>query len=355
MPVIQPLCRKVLTRISVAVLVAITIAAALALAAPLPPGAAESPQLKAGFARPRIIPFPADNPYSDAKAAIGHMLFFDPRLSGLGNASCATCHNPALGWSDGLPTAIGAAGKVLARRSPSLINIAWGEPFMWDGSMPTLEAQALGPIQTGAEMNKSLPALVEELEALPAYRQMFNQVFPMKGISGENIGAAIATYERTIVSNMALFDRWIEGDEEAISESAKRGFAVFNGKGHCAACHAGWRFTDDSFHDIGLPGNDPGRARVVPDNPLAQNAFKTPGLRNVARRGPYMHAGNIPTLGEVIRHYASGFIVRSSLSPEIGRLDLSTAEIDDLLAFLQTLSSKDDVVAVPVLPTKDQR
>jgi cytochrome c peroxidase len=336
-------------------LVAVTIGAALAPGANLPPGAAECTRLQAGYARPQTIPFPADNPYSDAKAALGQMLFFDPRLSGLGNASCATCHNPALGWSDGLPTAIGASGKVLARRSPSLLNLAWGEPFMWDGNMPTLEAQALSPIQTDAEMNKKLPALVEELEALPAYRRMFNQVFPTEGISGPSISAAIATYERTIVSNMAPFDRWIDGDEDAISESAKRGFAVFNGKGNCAACHTGWRFTDDSFHDVGLPGNDPGRAGIVPDNPLAQNAFKTPGLRNIGQRGPYTHAGSLPTLGEVIRHYASGFIVRSSLSPEIGRLDLSAAETDDLIAFLQTLTSKDDVVPVPVLPTKDQQ
>jgi cytochrome c peroxidase len=313
------------------------------------------PALKAAYRPPSAIPFPQDNPYSAAKAELGRALFFDPRLSGAGNIACATCHNPALAWSDGLPLGIGAGGQKLARRSPSLLNVAWGKALMWDGRFATLEEQALAPMQAPNEMNQPLPALVAKVAAIPGYRRMFDAAFPEEDVSAKTIGQAIATFERSVVSSKSPFDRWVAGDEHAIDDGAKRGFVLFNGKAHCAACHSGWRFTDDSFHDIGLKGDDLGRGKVKPNIPILQHAFKTPGLRNVAQRAPYMHDGSIATLADVMREYNDGFIQRPSLSPEIKPLHLSEAEIDDVIAFMLTLTSRDEPVSIPVLPVKEAK
>ncbi|HYM04496.1 MAG TPA: cytochrome c peroxidase, partial [Stellaceae bacterium] len=241
--------------------------------------APQAPAIRSAYERPTSTPFPAGNPYSEAKAELGRLLFFDPRVSGAENMSCATCHNPGLGWTDGLPKAIGAGARKLERHSPTILNLAWGEPLMWDGRSADLEEQAGGPIAAMAEMNQSWPALEAKLVTIPGYRRLFDAAFPGEGINQRTIAKAIATFERTVVSAEAPFDRWIAGDETAISQSAERGFALFNGKGHCAACHSGWRFTDDSFHDIGLADADIGRGKLRPQLPLMQHAFKTPGLR----------------------------------------------------------------------------
>jgi cytochrome c peroxidase len=311
-----------------------------------------TPELKASYRRPTTIPFPKDNPYSEIKADLGKSLFFDPRLSGAGNISCATCHNPALGWSDGLPLGIGV--EKLGRRSPSILDLAWGAPLMWDGRFATLEEQALGPMQAPDEMNQKLPALVAKLRAISGYERSFDLAFPDEGMSVKTIAQAIATYERTIVSETAPFDRWIEGDETAISDVAKRGFVLFNGKARCSACHSGWRLTDDSFHDIGLKSEDIGRGKIK-NLPLMQHAFKTPGLRNIAQRGPYMHDGSITTLVGVMREYDDGFIDRPSLSSEIKRLNLTATEINEVVAFMLTLTSRDKPVTIPMLPTTEAR
>jgi cytochrome c peroxidase len=309
-------------------------------------------ELKAAYRRPDSIPFPSSNPFSDAKLELGHMLFFEPRLSAAGNVSCATCHNPALGWEDATRTSVGAGAVTLGRHTPTILNLAWTEPLMWDGRKDTLEEQALGPIEAEVEMNMPIEQVIARLRSIDGYKPLFAKAFPeLKGeISGETIGMAIATFERTIVSNKAPFDLWIEGREDAIGEAAKRGFRLFNGKANCAACHSGWRFTDDGFHDIGLASPDPGRALIVPDVPQLKHAFKTPGLRNIAERAPYMHDGSVATLAETIRHYDTGYIDRESLSPNMRRLGLSAREIDDLVAFMLTLSSKDDPIPVPTLP-----
>jgi cytochrome c peroxidase len=335
------------------------IPALMALSAGLLSGAvAAAPldtEVKAAYRPPSAIPFPKDNPYSAAKADLGRALFFDPRLSGPGNIACASCHNPALAWSDGLPVGIGAGGQKLARHTPSLLNQAWGKLLMWDGRFATLEEQALAPMQAPNEMNQQLPALVAKITAIPGYRRMFDAAFPEEDISPKTISEALATFERTIVSTKAPFDRWIAGDEAAIDEPAKRGFALFNGKAHCAACHSGWRFTDDSFHDIGLKSDDLGRGKVKANIPILQHAFKTPGLRNVAQHAPYMHDGAIATLAAVMREYNDGFIQRPSLSPEIKPLHLSESEMNDVVAFMLALTSRDESAAIPMLPTKEAR
>jgi cytochrome c peroxidase len=277
-------------------------------------------------------------------------LYFDPRLSRSNMQSCASCHNPSFAWGDGLPKGVGDRMNPLGRRSPTILNSAWAEAFMWDGRFETLEEQALGPIQSGVEMNMSITDLLPKLQAITEYRDMFAEAFGSPEITAEKIAMAIATYERTVVSGTAPFDRWIAGDEGAISESAKQGFVVFNEKGNCAACHSDWRFTDDSFHDIGLPGTDIGRGKQLPNVAKMQYAFKTPGLRNIDRRAPYMHDGSVPTLEAVIEHYDTGGVSRPSLSDEMKPLGLTEQEKADLLAFLRTLTSEDPPVEYVMLP-----
>lgn len=306
--------------------------------------------LRKSYRRPTEIPFPADNPYTERKAELGKMLFFDPRLSGSNLISCASCHNPSFAWEDAQPTGAGNEMNRLGRHTPTILNLAWGELFFWDGRAESLEEQALGPIQADVEMAQPIDTLIAELDAIPGYRAIFEEVFPGEGVTADNIAKAIATYERTVVSAQAPFDKWIEGDENAISDSAKRGFVVFNTKANCNACHSGWNFTDDSFHDIGLETEDIGRAGIVPEIPEFKHNFKTPGLRNIVQRAPYMHNGSLTNLYDVVDHYADGFVKRPTLSDDVIPFQLSSAEREDLVQFLQTLTSPDEPVALPLLP-----
>lgn len=327
----------------------------LAYAAHAEPTQAEMQAMKASYERPKVVPFPKSNPFSPAKLALGQQLFYDTRLSGNGTMSCASCHNQPHAWGDGMPTGIGSKGNRLGRRSPTILNLAWAELLFWDGRADTLEDQALGPIQNPDEMNQTLPVLVAELNKVPAYKKAFAAAFPGEAIAPDTVAKAIATFERTVVSGAAPFDRWIEGDEAAIDASAKRGFVVFNTTGHCAACHSGWRFTDDSFQDIGMRSSDKGRGAVIEGVAQLSFAFKTPGLRNVAERAPYMHDGSIATLEDVVAHYVDGFIRRASLSPEIHTLSLTEKDRADLVAFLKTLSSPDSKATGPNLTTGDKK
>jgi len=257
---------------------------------------AETTSVKDAFRRPLTIPFPADAPYDFEVATLGKMLFFDPRLSGAQNMSCASCHNPSFGWEAPVDLAVGAANEPLGRHAPTIINAAWIHPLFWDGRSETLEHQAAGPITASVEMNATFDEVVERLNMVSDYVSWFDRTFPNEGITRENILTAIATYERTVVSGWSSFDRWVEGDPEAISLQAQRGFDLFVGRGECVSCHAGWNMTDNAFHDIGLSTNDIGRAALEKDDPMMQFAFKTPGLRNIAQRAPYMHAGQLHTL-----------------------------------------------------------
>lgn len=314
--------------------------------------ASESPMvaLRAKYHRPTSIPFPKDNPYTAAKVDLGKKLYFDTRLSGANALACASCHDPAFGWGDGRAKGIGHGMKALGRRSPSIVNAAYGEIFMWDGRMASLEEQALGPIKTDVEMNLPIDQLVERLKGIAEYKPLFQTAFPGDGISPTTVAKAIATYERTVVSGRAPFDAWIEGNENAISDSAKNGFAVFNTKGNCSACHSGWNFTDDSFHDIGLPDEDVGRGKFVPGVPKMEHAFKTPGLREIARRGPYMHDGSLTTLAAVVDHYVTGGVDRPSRADEIKPLQLTDQEKTDLVNFMSTLTSDMEPTTIPSLP-----
>jgi cytochrome c peroxidase len=306
--------------------------------------------LLADFQRPTRVPVSKANPSTPEKIALGQMLFFDPRLSGSGVISCATCHNPALGWSDGLPKGLGHMGGRLGRHTPTIIDVAYGEPYFWDGRAATLEDQAKGPLTSAAEMNMPAAQAISRLRSIPGYIAAFEHAFPGQAVSLDTFAAAVASYERTVVSNSAPFDKWVQGDEQAVSPAAKRGFVLFNGKANCAVCHAGWRMSDDGFHDIGLPGADRGRAAISPGIVQLEHAFKTPTLRNITQRAPYMHDGSLLTLAAVLDHYDHGFEQRASLDTQIHPLGLTSGEKSDLLAFLDTLTSVDTAAVVPVLP-----
>jgi cytochrome c peroxidase len=306
--------------------------------------------IKANYQRPQDIPFPRENPYTLRKAMLGERLFFDRRLSRSSAQSCASCHDPGFAWGDGLPVGVGNGMAKLSRRSPSIINAAWGAVYMWDGRAIDLEEQAKGPIQSPTEMNMTIDALLKRLGSIPEYNLLFIAAFPDEGLSAKTLAEALATYERTIVSQEAPFDAWINGNERATSEEAKRGFVIFNTKGHCSSCHEGWNFTNDGFHDIGLPDADLGRGAFLPKVAKMNHAFKTPGLREIADRGPYMHNGSLATLGEVIDHYDRGGIERPSRSDLIEPLGLSAQEKLDLIAFLKSLSSNLKPTTVPAFP-----
>lgn len=305
---------------------------------------------KADYARPLTIPFKGVTQYSPQLATLGKMLFFDPRLSGNHNMNCASCHNPSFGFETPVTTPVGAQNTALGRQAPTVLNSAWVTPSFWDGRAPSLEKQAAGPITAEAEMNGKMGTIIENVGEIADYKRWFDEVFPGSGVTEENLLIAIATYERTVVTNWSPFDRWVDGDETAISENAKRGFDLFTGKAACSTCHTGWNFTDNKFHDIGLPSEDIGRAKLEPDNPKALHAFKTPGLRNTLYRAPYMHDGSLPTMADVIQHYESGGIQRPSLSEGMAPVILTGEERRDLISFLETLTAEKQDVALPTLP-----
>jgi cytochrome c peroxidase len=304
---------------------------------------------RAAYRRPETIPFPADNPYTPEKAALGKMLFFDTRLSRDKNLSCASCHNPSFGWEVPFATAIGAGGKPLGRHAPTALNQAWSKNLFWDGRAPTLEAQAKGPIEAAVEMDLPMATAVTRLKAVQGYGAAFAKAFPKEGLTEQTILKAIATFERTIVSGDTPFDRWVRGDAAALSAEAKRGFALFTGKANCASCHSGWNFSDDKFHDIGLPTEDKGRMGIT-NNGSDLHAFKTPGLREIAARAPFMHHGQVATLEAVVAHYVGGGQKRPSLSPQMTPLALNAQDLVDLTTFLRSLSSPQTTLAMPNLP-----
>jgi cytochrome c peroxidase len=309
--------------------------------------------MKADYKRPP--PRPIENP---ALVDLGRSLFWDPRISASGKTACASCHFPYLGWSTTESKSRNDAGKLTSRRSQPLIGIghAHGAPIGWDGRSATLEAQAKGSIATGSMSMRGTdtPVKVEVIEerirAVPEYVARFRTALPGVQIDIDAIAKAIAGYERAVEPGIAPFDRWIEGDEDAISQSAKRGFVLFSSKAECFLCHSGWRFTNDSFHDIGTTTTDLGRARQVKTDPLMQYAFKTPTLRSVALRPPYMHNGSVRDLYEVMKHYEKGGIDRPSRSPLMKNISLTDQERLDLIAFLETLTGMPEAEAPPKLP-----
>jgi cytochrome c peroxidase len=276
-----------------------------------------------------------------ARGALGKMLFSDTRLSGDGTRSCRTCHQPSRGFTDGIAKGMGRDGTPLNRNTPHLWNLAWAKSFYWDGREPTLEQQARVPLTAANELGGNFKDIIARLSVDDGMTRAFARAFPSSpAIAETSILQVLADYERSLVSPKTRFDAWVEGDDGALTQSEKQGFDIFVGKGGCVSCHGGWRFTDDAFHDIGLPGSDPGRGGIAGGTP-GLPAFKTPGLRELAQTAPYMHDGSLTTLSAVIDHYVGAKTERPSLSPNIVRdLTLTRTDKEALIAFLLTLSSE---------------
>ena len=286
------------------------------------------------------------------RIALGKMLFFDTRLSLDRSMSCASCHDPAKGYGDGRPLAVGFGGKVLGRHAPTLLNAAYNKFQFWDGRASGLEEQAKGPITAAAEMNMTNEQeLVSRLASVSEYQQRFLAAFS-SGPSLDNVARAIAAFERTLVTPESRFDRYLSGDKAALSEQEKRGLILFISKASCSECHNGMNLSDNKFHVLGrAPGEaeDPGRYAVTRDE-KDRSAFKTPTLRNIELTAPYTHDGSLKTLEEIVDFYDKGCGQADNKSDLIFELELTKPEKADLVAFLKSLTGKQPVVEAPRLP-----
>jgi len=279
---------------------------------------------------------PRDNTLTSAKIELGKQLYFDPRLSGDDSVSCASCHDPEKGWSNDDRFATGIRGQVGGRSAPTIINSGYQYFQFWDGRAKQLEGQALGPIENPIEMDLKLDVLVKKLNKIAGYKQQFNEVFGTD-VTSEGIAKAIASFERTVLSGDAPYDRHKEGEEGALSDAAQRGMRIFFNKGKCSSCHSGPNFSDGGFHNIGVGMDseqpDVGRFAVT-ELEGDRGSFKTPTLREITRTAPYMHDGSVATLKEVVEFYNKGGVKNPQLDEEIFPLKLTDQEKTDLLKFL---------------------
>ncbi|HXH28004.1 MAG TPA: cytochrome c peroxidase [Candidatus Polarisedimenticolia bacterium] len=298
---------------------------------------------------------PDANPLTQAKIELGRKLYFDTRLSKDGTVSCATCHDPDKGFSDNRPVSLGINGQSGARNAPTVMNRLFSKEQFWDGRAADLEAQALGPVQNPIEMGHTLEGMVSNLQAIQPYDAEFASTFGSPGINADRVAQAIASYERTVVTGNAPYDRYQAGDKKAMSESAVRGMAIFNDaeRGNCVTCHAGFNFTDESYHNLGVgmdkPIPDLGRY-VVTKQEFDKGGFKTPTLRNITMTPPYMHDGSDATLQAVVDFYDRGGIKNPWQSKEIHPLNLSDQDKADLVAFLEALTGEVRGTERPTLP-----
>ncbi|MDT3778119.1 cytochrome c peroxidase [Nitrospira sp. MA-1] len=303
-------------------------------------------QLKIPFGlEDEIKPFiPADNPLTVEKVELGKLLFFDPRLSRDNTMSCASCHKPELAWTDGTKLSMGIDNQVATRNGMTVVNRLYGHAQLWHGKMATLEAQAVNPLTKAVRMGMpSTDAEVAKLNAIKGYRERFQQVF-CTDVTIDGVAKAIAAFERTLLSGNSPADRFdMGGEEDAISESAKRGLQVFQGKGRCTRCHSGFNFADEEFHNLGIDWDtakaDLGRYSVE-KHPGTVGGFKTPTLREIARTAPYMHDGRFATLEDVVDFYDQGGIQNPHLSNLIIPLGLTDQEKKDLVEYMRALNGE---------------
>lgn len=297
---------------------------------------------------------PADNPITPEKIELGKALYFDPRLSSDDTVSCASCHDPEKGYSNGEAFATGVDGQVGGRAAPVITNRLFSKTQFWDGRSPSLEDQALGPIQNPIEMNMTLEAAVAKIEKIPGYPELFNKAFGTNEVNSERIGKAIATFERTVVSGNSKFDRFENGDTSALNESEKRGLELFRNKAKCSVCHTGFNLTDEKYHNIGVGMDaekpDVGRFEVT-KKPEDTGAFKTPTLRDIVHSAPYFRDGSAKTLEEVVDFYDKGGIKNPHLSKNIFELKLTDQEKADLVAIMKAFTGDTRTVSkAPKLP-----
>jgi cytochrome c peroxidase len=316
---------------------------------------------------------PEDNPLTKGKVELGRKLYFDKRLSADDTVSCSTCHDPEKGFADGEIVTIGIKGQKGVRNSPSTLNAAFYDTQFWDGRVSTLEEQAKLPLINPLEMGMSShDALVEKISKISEYQSLFKSVFKTDKITIDHIIQAIASFERTLFSFNTPFDRFMAGEDGALSDSAKRGWALFLGTGRCITCHefnpSYPFFTDNMFHNVGVAMNKEGfkdlalkvansgedasdlahdkayaelGRYLVTKEPKDIGAFKTPGLRGVALTAPYLHDGSEPTLESVVEFYNKGGIPNPYLDGGMRPLNLSEEEKKDLVELLKSLTSED--------------
>jgi cytochrome c peroxidase len=288
------------------------------------------------------MPIPDDNPMTVAKVELGRRLFYDKRLSSDNSVACSSCHKQEYAFSDGgHAVSTGVGGKKGVRNAPSLADVGYRDKLFWEGGAPRLETQAVGPLTNPDEMNMEPAALEAKLRAIPEYQTAFGTVFP-DGVTMLNIAKALSAFERTLVSADSPWDRFREGDQNALSPAALRGMKLFfNERGDCFHCHGGQDFTDDSLRNNALATvyEDLGLAKITgKDEDVGK--FKVPTLRNVELTAPYMHDGSLKTLREVVQHYNSGGQANLNADPLMRPLGLSDAEVDDLVEFLKALTDR---------------
>ena len=306
--------------------------------------------------RPAEVPQPKDNKLTPEKIELGKLLYFDTRLSKDNTISCATCHHPKKGWTDLNPTskAVGFEGRVGPRNSPVVLNTAYQKHQFWDGRVKSLEAQALGPIEADVEMNMPLKELIPKLNKIKGYVALFETAYPGEGLTKETLAKAIASFERTVVSTESSFDKYIKGDTQAMSQKAQEGFTLFKGKAKCTGCHDGFNFTDGSFHNIGLndgelKGKELGRYNVKA-RAAWYGVMKTPTLRDITKSAPYFHDGSVKTLQEATVICASGGRYENGVKNKSDAMkdrDLSRAEVDKIVLFMQALTGPDLDIKIP--------
>jgi len=290
------------------------------------------------------VVIPADNPLTTEKVELGRILFFDKRLSQDNTIACASCHLAKNAFTDGKPVSTGIRGQKGGRSAPVSFNRVFSSAQFWDGRADTLEAQSIGPFTNSIEHGfPNYDVMMAKMKKIPGYRKLFMDAFG-EDITIENVGKAIASFQRTVLSGNSPGDRFDQGQEAgAISESAQKGLTLFRDKARCTKCHSGFNFTDEKFHNLGIGWDDNkvdlGRYMVTG---IAEElgAFKTPTLREIARSAPYMHDGRFKTLEEVVNFYNKGGVKNPHQDPLIIPLELTDQEKSDLVAFLHTLNGE---------------
>jgi cytochrome c peroxidase len=289
------------------------------------------------------------NPPAPERVRLGRWLFYDARLSSDGTVSCATCHLPERAFSNGTRFALGTGGHTGVRKTPTVINAAHGlmpSRFGWDGRAGSLEEQSLLPVANPVEMGSTASRMVRTLSRIPGYAPYFQQAFGDRAITAGRVASALADYQRTRISGNSAWDRWQEGDANALSPSARRGWDLFTGDAKCSRCHYGPNLTDGAFHNLGLGWDavskryaDEGRAAIT-GRPGDRGAFKTPTLRDVARHPPYMHDGSLPTLRDVVLFYDRGGVRSPHFDTQIRPLEMPPGSVDALVDFLAALNGE---------------
>lgn len=291
---------------------------------------------------PSVPPIPADNSMTAEKIELGNKLFFEPRISASGIISCATCHNPAMGWTDRISLAVGHASQAGERNTPTVLNSGFFDTQFWDGRAATLEEQAVGPIEDEVEMAMPLREALDRIRGFDIYQERFEAAFPDHDgdpITEENVARALATFQRTLNTPNAPLDRWLAGDENAMSEQQKQGMSLFVEYG-CLSCHSGPILSDSLFHRIQVPGSTDEGRYVVTGDEFDRFAFKTPTLRNVVLTYPYFNNGSVYELGHAIEIMAE----------EMLGIELTEDEVADLEEFMHALTGDMPNVRIPTLP-----